>query len=193
MRRVDQWTQHVKQGAGFQLLANRHRVAETGVVFRCEQETDAQIVQCFSGTFGVHLEINPKGGQQIRRAGTAGDAAVTVFRHFHPAGSGDKGAGGRDINAVAAVAAGADDISEGVIRTRERGGVFQQSGGRTGNFLRLFAAHFHADQCGSQLFWLQLAAHDRREELMAFLLSHGLRLIQFFQNRLQGVGLLQFL
>ncbi|MNS50881.1 hypothetical protein D3C72_835400 [compost metagenome] len=68
MRRVDQRPQHVKQGAGFQLLTDRHRVAETGVIFRREQEADTQIVQRFTGTFSIHVEVNPERGQQIGRA-----------------------------------------------------------------------------------------------------------------------------
>ncbi|MNS50880.1 hypothetical protein D3C72_835390 [compost metagenome] len=116
-----------------------------------------------------------------------------MFRHFHAAGRRHEGAGGRDINAVAAVTAGADDIRERIIRTRERGGVFQQGGRRTGNFLWLLTAHFHADQRGGQLFWLQFTANHRREKLVALLLGHRLGLIEFFQNRLQRVGLLQLL
>jgi anthranilate synthase/phosphoribosyltransferase len=38
-------------------------------------------------------------------------------------------AGGGDINAVAAVATGADDVGKQVVRARERRGVFQQRGG----------------------------------------------------------------
>ncbi|KZQ73211.1 hypothetical protein A3465_19925 [Enterobacter roggenkampii] len=38
MGRVDQRAEHVKQRAGFQLLTNRHCVAETGVILRRKQE-----------------------------------------------------------------------------------------------------------------------------------------------------------
>ena len=58
MGRVDQRAEHVKQRAGFQLLTNRHCVAETGVILRRKQEADAQVIQRFTGTFGVHIEIN---------------------------------------------------------------------------------------------------------------------------------------
>ena len=68
MRRVDQRAQHVEQGAGLQLLTDRHRVAETGVVLRREQEADAQLIKRGAGFIGVHIEINAEGRQQVRRA-----------------------------------------------------------------------------------------------------------------------------
>jgi hypothetical protein len=38
-----------------------------------------------------------------------------------------EGAGGGDIDAVAAVTAGTDDIRKLIVRARERGGIFQQA------------------------------------------------------------------
>ncbi len=67
MRRVDQRAQHVEQGASLQLLTDRHRVAETGVVLRREQ-ADAQLIKRGAGFIGVHIEINAEGRQQVRRA-----------------------------------------------------------------------------------------------------------------------------
>ncbi|MNI77569.1 hypothetical protein D3C73_1338720 [compost metagenome] len=57
----------------------------------------------------------------------------------------------------------------------------------------MLTAHFHADQCGSQLLRLQFTAHDCREQLVALLLGQRLGLIQFFENRLQRVGLFKLL
>ncbi|VGP58957.1 hypothetical protein SB00610_02824 [Klebsiella quasipneumoniae subsp. similipneumoniae] len=68
MRRVDQRAQHVKPSTGLQLLTDRHRVAETGVVLRREQEADAQLIERRAGFIGVHIEINAEGRQQVRRA-----------------------------------------------------------------------------------------------------------------------------
>ena len=116
-----------------------------------------------------------------------------MLRHFQSTGSGDKRAGGGDINAVAAVATGADDVGKQVVRARERRGVFQQRGGGAGNFLRLLAAHFHTDQRGGQLFRLHFAAHDGGEQLVALLLAQGFRLVQLLKDRLEGVGMLQLL
>ena len=82
VRRIDKRPQHVKQGARFQLLADRHRVAETGVVFRREQEADAQFIQRGARFIGIHIQVDAKRGQQIGRARFTGDAAVTVFRHL---------------------------------------------------------------------------------------------------------------
>ncbi|CCK02827.1 hypothetical protein BN129_1389 [Cronobacter sakazakii 701] len=110
-----------------------------------------------------------------------------MFGDFQPHRGGHKGAGGRDINTVAAIAAGADNIRKGVIRARERRGVFQQGAGGPGNLNRVFAAHFHAHQRGSQLFGFQLAAHHRAEKLMALFAAQHLGLIEFFQNRLDAV------
>ena len=67
VRRVNEWTEHVKQRTGFELLANRHRVAETGVILRRKQEADAQVIQRFAGTLGVHIEVNTECGEQIGR------------------------------------------------------------------------------------------------------------------------------
>ncbi len=116
-----------------------------------------------------------------------------MLRHFQTTGSRHEGAGGGDIDAVAAVTTGTDDIRKHVVRARERGGIFQQRRCRTGNFLRAFTANFHAHQRGRQLFRLQFTANHGGEELVALLLAQGLCLVQFFQNRLQGVGLFQFL
>ncbi len=193
MRRVNQRAQHVKQCAGFKLLANRHRVTKTGVIFRREQEANAQVIQRFTRTFGLHVQVDAERGQQVRRSGTAGDAAVTVFRYLQSTGRCNERTGGGDIDAVAAVTTCADNIRKRIVRTRERSGIFQQGRRGTGNLLRAFATHFHAHQRGRQLFRFQLAAHHGGEELVALLLAQGLCLIQFFQYRLQGIGLFQFL
>ncbi|MNC16899.1 hypothetical protein D3C75_647640 [compost metagenome] len=53
----------------------------------------------------------------------------------------------------------------------------------------MLTAHFHTYQRSGQLFWLQLAAHNRSEQLVALFPAQGLRFIQFVENRLQRVGL----
>ena len=116
-----------------------------------------------------------------------------MLRDLQTARRRHEGAGGGDIDAVTAVTAGTDDIRKLIVRARERGGIFQQCRGGTGDLLRAFAAHLHAHRRGCQLLRLQLTANHGGEELVALLLAQGLRLIQFFQNRLQGVGLLQLL
>ena len=191
--RVDQRPQHIEQGAGFKLLANRHRMTETRMVFRCEQEADAQVVQRLTRFIGVHIQIDTECRQQIGRTGFTGDAAVAMFGHLQSTGRRHKGAGGGDIDAVAAITAGADNIGKQIVRARERRGIFQQRGSGASDFIRMFATHFHTDQRRRQLFWLQFATNHGREKLVAFLLGHGLRLVQFFQNRLQRIGRLQFL
>ena len=193
MCRVNQRPEHVEQRAGFQLLANRHRMAETGVILRRKQEADAQFIQRGAGLVGIHIQVDTERRQQIGRARLARYAAVAVFGDFQAAGRGHKGAGGRNVDAVAAVAAGTDDIGEQVIRARERRGVFQQGGCGAGNLLRLFTAHFHAHQRGSQLLGFHLATHHRREQQVALLLAQGFRLIQLLEDRLNHVGLLEFL
>src|SRR5690606_8406245 len=79
VRRVNEWTEHIKQRPGFKLLANGHRVAETGVILRRKQETDAQVIQSFTGTLGVHVQVDTESRQQVGRSGTAGHAAVAVL------------------------------------------------------------------------------------------------------------------
>ncbi|MPM84931.1 hypothetical protein SDC9_132007 [bioreactor metagenome] len=116
-----------------------------------------------------------------------------MFGNFQSASRCNKGAGGRNIDAVAAVAAGTDNIGKQIIRTRERSGVFQQRGCRTGNFIRVFATDFHAHQRRSQLFRLQFTADHGGEQLVAFLLRQRMRLVQFLQNWLQRIGLFKLL
>ena len=163
------------------------------MIFRREQETDTQVVQRLTRSVGIHIEIDTEGGQQVRRTGFTGDAAIAVFSHLQAARRRNKCAGSRDINAVAAVAAGTDNIGEQIVRAREGRGIFQQGGCRTGNLIRMLTANLHANQSGSQLFRLQFTAHDGGEQLVAFLLTQGLRLIQLFKNRLQRIGRLQLL
>ncbi|MNN36192.1 hypothetical protein D3C81_1500780 [compost metagenome] len=64
--RVDQRAEHVEHRAGFQLLAYRHRMAETGVVLRGKQEAYAQFVQCLTCFFCRQIQANAKCCQQIR-------------------------------------------------------------------------------------------------------------------------------
>ena len=116
-----------------------------------------------------------------------------MFGDFQSASGRYKGAGGGNIDTVAAVTTGTDNIGKQIIRSRERGGVFQQRGCRTGNFIRVLATNFHAHQRRSQLFRLQFTAYHGGEQLVAFLLRQRLGLIQFLQNRLQGIGLFEFL
>ena len=67
MSRVDQRPEHVKQGAGFKLLTDRHRVAETGVVLRCEQEANAQFIQRLARFIGIHIQVDTERRQQVGR------------------------------------------------------------------------------------------------------------------------------
>ena len=43
-------------------------MAETGVVFRREQEANPQLIERRAGFIGVHIEIDAEGRQQVRRA-----------------------------------------------------------------------------------------------------------------------------
>jgi hypothetical protein len=58
--------------------------------------------------------------------------------------------------------------------------------------LRLFTAHLHAHQRGSQLLGFHFATHHRREQQVALLLAQGFGLIQLLEDRLNHVGLLEF-
>ena len=82
-----------------------------------------------------------------------------MFRNFQSTSRGDKSTGGRYVDAVAAVTAGADDIGKQIIRSRERRSIFQQGSCRPGDFIRVLAANFHAHQRRRQLFGLQFAAN----------------------------------
>ena len=84
-----------------------------------------------------------------------------MFRHFQPTGRGDKRTGGRNIDTVAAVTTGADDIGKQIIRAREWRSIFQKGSCCPGDFVRVLAANFHAHQRRRELFWLQLATHHR--------------------------------
>ena len=57
----------------------------------------------------------------------------------------------------------------------------------------MLAAYLHADQRGGQLLRLHFAAHHCGKQLVALLLAQGFCLIQFFQNRLEGIRLFQLL
>ena len=65
-----------------------------------------------------------------------------------------RGAGGRNIDTVAAVAAGTNDVGKEGSPGAERRGVFQQRGGGASDFLRMLTAHLHAHQRGGQLLGL---------------------------------------
>ncbi len=59
-----------------------------------------------------------------------------MLGHFQAAGGGDQRRGGGDVDGVEAIATGADDVAELVIRAREVARFRQQRFGGAGDLLR---------------------------------------------------------
>ncbi|MNL40303.1 hypothetical protein D3C87_1626450 [compost metagenome] len=64
-RWVDQRAEYVEYRTGFQLLTYRHRMAETGVILRREQEAYAQVIQRLARLFRRQIQTNAERRQQI--------------------------------------------------------------------------------------------------------------------------------
>ena len=117
-RRVGHRAEDVEHGRDADLSSGRSGVAERRVEPRGQAEADARLLDAASHAGGRQLDHHPEGFQQVGRAALRRRGTVAVLAHRHPGAGHDEGGQGRDVDAVAAVAAGADDVDRPVGQIR---------------------------------------------------------------------------
>ena len=121
-RRIGQGPQQIEQGAEAELRADGRDVPHGAMVGLGKEEADAGGLERPQLAFGMGLDIDPEGGEDIGGPRLRGQGAVAVLGHLQaPAGS-HEGHRGRDVQGVEAVAARPADIEGGK-------GDFQPDGG----------------------------------------------------------------
>src|SRR5690606_26037145 len=110
VRRVGQRTHQVEDRPATERFADRHDAAHRWMVLAGEEEADAEVGKRLLG--GVHrpVEVEAEGFERVSRAGLRAGGAVAVLGDRHAAGGNDQRNGGRDIERVVAVPAGAADV-----------------------------------------------------------------------------------
>ena len=103
--------------------------------------------------------------QHVRRAGLRGEAAIAVLGDRYAAAGDHEGGGGRYVDAVRIVAAGADDVDRALRRLHPQH-LFAHGRDGARNLGNLFAAHSERHEKGADLAWRCLAGHDDAESVL---------------------------
>ena len=146
-----------------------------------EQEADVLLIQAAASQRRAHIQADPQFIQQIRGAGLGGDAAVAVFGHLDAALGTDQRRQGRDVDGVQAIAPGADDVAEVVIRAREGLGGGNQGAGGAGDFAGGLPLDLQRRQQGREHDGIHLAAQQQLEQRLTGFAAEILTAIEFFQ------------
>ena len=112
---------------------------------RSEQEADADLAHGARGFFGRHRDAHAQGFQHVRAAARSGEGPVAVLGHARAGSGHHHRRGGRDVEragAVAAGAAGVDDIRAGV----DHDHALAHGSGESGELGRGLAFHLQSDQ-----------------------------------------------
>mmetsp|Transcript_20777 Transcript_20777/g.79644 ORF Transcript_20777/g.79644 Transcript_20777/m.79644 type:complete len:352 (-) Transcript_20777:6929-7984(-) len=159
--RIGQRTEDVEDGPHAELAAHRRDVLHRRVMVGREHEADAALGHAGGHLARRQLDVGAQRLQHVGAAGLAADAAVAVLGHLGAGGGGDEHRAGGDVEAVRAVAAGADDIDQ--MRQRAQRHLVAQLAhhlGRGGDLADGFLLHPQAsDQRGGD-DGRHLAGHD---------------------------------
>ena len=118
--RVRQRAEHVEDGARRELVPDRPGVLHRGMVRRREHEAEAELVDRLRDPLGGEVELEAERLEHVGAAGQRGDRAVAVLRDACAGCRGDERGRGRDVERLAAVAAGAGGVDEVVASSGAR-------------------------------------------------------------------------
>ena len=153
--RVGQWAEDVEDGAHAQFTAHGRHIFHGGVVVGREHEANAGLFDAARN--GLRLELNRRahGFQNIGAARFARHTAIAVLAHPGTRGSSHKHGASGDVESVAAVAPGANDVEQmGLVSDVHRCGELAHDLRRGSDLADGFLLDAQAQQ--------QCRHHDRR-------------------------------
>ena len=140
--------------------AGRPDMAHRRMMRRREHEADAGFADAVADRFGRDVDLDAERGEHVGGAGLRGKAAIAMLGDRH-AGAGDhEGRRRRDVDAVRAVAAGADDV-DGAFGRFDPQHLLAHGGDRAGDLVDRLAAHAQRHQERADLAGRRFAGHDR--------------------------------
>ena len=130
------------------------------MVSRREHEAEAELVDRLRDPFSGQVELEAEGLEHVRRAGLRRDGAVPVLRDTRAGGRGHECRSGRDVEGLAAVAAGAGRVDQVAPLRVDRDDVLAHRLRATGDLVCGLALQPEGDEEAADLPGRRLAAHD---------------------------------
>ncbi len=161
--------QDVENGSAAQFLAGADGVFHGAVMGRGEHEADTDFLNAAGHLFRFHAQVDAQLFQQVGTAALGRDGPVAVLGH-ETAGRGHyERSGGRHVEQVGAITAGADDVYQRFGLDRYLGGQLAHDLGGTGDFINGFAFQTQPHQKRADLGVRGLAVHDDTHHVLHFL------------------------
>ncbi len=168
--RIGQWSHQIEDRPLADALTDRLDAPHRRVVVLGEQETDAEFGQRLLCSATGCFHVQPERLQRVCSAGFAAGGAIAVLGHRHARCGDHQANGGRDVERVVAVAAGAAAI-HGILRRSDRHEPGAQGPRGPGDLVAGFAALGHRDQKNGHVVVRDFAIEDPAEHFFRFALA----------------------
>jgi hypothetical protein len=142
-----------------ELTARPRDVAHGGMKDLREQKAHADLFQTGRHLLRREIDAHAERFQYVGAADRTRHRPIAVLGNGQPRSRGDEGGGGRDVERVAHVAAGAAGIDD-VALCRHARGIAPHRARRAGDLLDPLALHPERDQQGADLCRRRISAHD---------------------------------
>ena len=158
---VGERTEDVEQRAHTQFAAHRGGVLHGAMEFRREHEADADGVDALGHLLGREVEVHAQRLQHVGTAAGRRDRAPAVLGDARPGCGSNEGSGGRNVEGVRGVAAGAAGVDQvRVVLRRHLGGEFAHHLRGGGDLADGFLLYPEARDDAGDLHRREFAAHD---------------------------------
>ena len=157
---VGQRAEQVENTAHANLPARADGMPHRRMMAGRKHEPDAAFVYAAANLLRGNRNIDAGGLEHVGAARVAGGGTAAVFRHTHPGGAGNQGAGGGDIEQAGAVTAGTDGVHHRPGLDLDPGRQLAHDHGGAGELLDCLALDGERHQEGADLRRRRLAAHD---------------------------------
>jgi hypothetical protein len=160
--RVGERAEDVEDRAHAHLAPHRGDVLHRAVVCRRVHEADAGGLDALGDLLRRQVQIDAERLDHVGRTRLRRHPASAVLGHARAGGSGDEDGGGGDVEGVGAVAAGADDVEEVVVRRLDHhlGGHLAHHRGGGGDLADGLLLDAQAGEDGGGHHRGDLAGHD---------------------------------